>query len=45
MIYLLKNEHDFNKLENKFETLLNSETKDGFKWYTNEVNTTFANGN
>lgn len=45
MICLLKNENDFNKLENKFETLLNSETKDGFKWYTNEVNTAFVNGN
>ena len=38
MIYLLKNETHFNSLENKFETLLNSKTKDGFKWYTNEVN-------
>jgi len=45
MIYLLKNENDFNILEDKFETLLNSETKDGFKWYTNEINITFANEN
>lgn len=42
MIYLLKKENDFNKLENKFETVLNSETKDGFKWYTNEVNPVFS---
>lgn len=42
MIYLLKKENDFNKLENKFETVLNSETKDGFKWYTNEVNPMFS---
>lgn len=42
MIYLLKKENDFNKLENKFETVLNSETKDGFKWYTNEVNPIFS---
>lgn len=42
MIYLLKKENDFNKLENKFETVLNSETKNGFKWYTNEVNPIFS---
>jgi len=42
MIYLLKKENDFNKLENKFETVLNSETKDGFKWYTNEINPIFS---
>ena len=42
MIYLLKHETDFNKLENKFETVLNSETKDGFKWYTNEINPIFS---
>jgi hypothetical protein len=42
MIYLLKKENDFNKLENKFEAVLNSETKDGFKWYTNEVNPIFS---
>ncbi len=42
MIYLLKKENDFNKLENKFETVLNSETKDDFKWYTNEVNPVFS---
>jgi hypothetical protein len=42
MIYLLKKENDFNKLENKFESVLNSETKDGFKWYTNEVNPIFS---
>ena len=42
MIYLLKHEKDFNKLENKFETVLNSETKDGFKWYTNEINPIFS---
>ena len=42
MIYLLKNENDFKKLENKFETVLNSETNDGFKWYTNEVNPIFS---
>lgn len=42
MIYLLKNETNFNKLENKFEAVLNSETKDGFKWYTNEVNPMFS---
>ena len=45
IIYLLKNETNFNKIESKFETLLNSETKDGFKWYSNEINTTFSNGN
>jgi len=42
MIYILKKENDFNKLEKKFETVLNSETKDGFKWYTNEVNSIFS---
>lgn len=42
MIYLLKHEKDFNKLENKFKTVLNSETKDGFKWYTNEINPIFS---
>lgn len=42
MIYLLKHEKDFNKLENKFEAVLNSETKDGFKWYTNEINPIFS---
>ena len=42
MIYLLKHETDFNKLENKYETVLNSETKDGFKWYTNEINPIFS---
>lgn len=42
MIYLLKHETDFNKLENKFETALNSETRDGFKWYTNEINPIFS---
>lgn len=42
IIYLLKKENDFNKLEKKFETVLNSETKDGFKWYTNEVNPIFS---
>lgn len=42
MIYLLKHETNFNKLENKFETVLNSETKDGFKWYTSEVNPIFS---
>lgn len=42
MIYLLKHETDFNKLENKFETVLNSETRDGFKWYTNEINPIFS---
>lgn len=42
IIYLLKHETDFNKLENKFETVLNSETKDGFKWYTNEINPIFS---
>jgi hypothetical protein len=42
MIYLLKYETDFNKLENKFDTILNSETKDGFKWYTNEINPIFS---
>lgn len=45
MIYLLKKETNFNKLESKFEILLNSETRDGFKWYTNEVNIAFINGN
>jgi hypothetical protein len=45
MIYLLKNDMKFEELEYKIETLLNSETQDGFKWYTNEVNTTFLNGN
>lgn len=42
MIYLLKKENNFTKLENKFDTVLNSETKDGFKWYTNEVNPIFS---
>ena len=42
MIYLLKNENNFTKLENKFDTVLNSDTKDGFKWYTNEVNPIFS---
>lgn len=42
MIYLLKKENNFNKLENKFETVLNSENKDGFKWYKNEVNPIFS---
>lgn len=42
MIYLLKEETDFNKLENRFETLLNSETTDGFQWYRNEINSTFS---
>ncbi len=42
MIYLLKNETDFNETEKKFETLLNSQTKDGYKWYTNEINPIFS---
>ena len=45
MIYLLKNETNFSKLENKFETLLNSPTKDGFEWYKSEIDTIFANEN
>jgi hypothetical protein len=44
MIYLLKHETNFDKLEKKFDVLLNSETKDGYKWYKNEVNKTFTNG-
>lgn len=42
MIYLLKHETDFNNLENKFETALSSDTRDGFKWYTNEINPIFS---
>ena len=45
MIYLLEKDMSFNELETKFETLLNSETKDGLKWYTNEINTEFTNEN
>jgi len=45
MIYLLKTNMNFNELETKFETLLDSETKDGFLWYNNEINRAFANGN
>ncbi len=45
MIYLLKKNMEYNELETKFEALLNSETKDGFQWYKNEVNTVFVNEN
>lgn len=45
MIYLLRENMEFKEIEASFETILNSETKDGFIWYKNEVNTTFANGN
>lgn len=45
MIYLLKNEHNFDVLEKKFYNLLNSENKDGFKWYRDEINNTFTNEN
>lgn len=43
MIYLLKNETDFNNVEKKFNILLNSENKDGYKWYKDEVNKAFNN--
>lgn len=42
MIYLLKNEKDFEKLELKFESLLNSSIIDGFRWYKEEINKMFA---
>lgn len=45
IIYLLRENMEFKELETSFETILNSETKDGFQWYKNEVNTTFTNGN
>lgn len=45
MIYLLKNENNFELLQDKFTKLLNSDTRDGFKWYKEEINTIFTNGN
>lgn len=45
MIYLLKNETNFEKLEKDFEDILNSETRNGKDWYLNEINKRFLNGN
>ncbi len=45
MIFILQQNMKFKTLEIQFNTLLNSENKDGFKWYINEVNTTFSNAN
>lgn len=42
IIYLLKTGVDFKTLENRFELVLNSDTKDGFNWYNNEVNPMFS---
>jgi hypothetical protein len=45
LLYLLETEEkDFDTLIKKFEILLNSETKDGFMWYQNEVNKEFSHG-
>lgn len=45
MIYLLKQKNSFEDIERKFVELLNSENRDGFMWYSNEVNMAFSNGN
>ena len=42
VIFLLKKEESFNTIENKFQTLLNSETTDGFQWYKKEINPIFS---
>ncbi len=45
IIFLLENKIKFNELETQFNNLLNSKNTDGFKWYTNEINTKFSNAN
>lgn len=42
VIFLLKKAESFNTIENKFQTLLNSETADGYQWYKNEINPIFS---
>jgi hypothetical protein len=42
MIFLLKNNDMFEEIESKFDSLVNSESSDGFQWYKNEVNPTFS---
>lgn len=41
MIFLLKRTISFKEIDNQFDILLNSPTKDGYQWYINEVNPTF----
>lgn len=41
MIFLLKRTISFEEIDNQFDILLNSPTKDGYQWYINEVNPTF----
>ena len=42
VIFLLKKAESFDAIENKFQTLLNSKTTDGFQWYKNEINPIFS---
>lgn len=41
MIFLLKRTISLEEIDNQFDILLNSPTKDGYQWYINEVNPTF----
>lgn len=41
MIFLLKRTISFEEIDNQFDILLNSPTKDGYLWYINEVKPTF----
>lgn len=41
MIFLLKRTISFEEIDNQFDILLNSPTKDGYQWYINEVKPTF----
>ena len=41
MIYILKKETNFKRFETKIEKLLNSKNKNGFQWYTDEINPIF----
>ncbi|MDR1544387.1 MAG: AlwI family type II restriction endonuclease [Prevotellaceae bacterium] len=42
IIFLLKSNINFTELETLFENLVNSQTRDGFEWYKNEVNQQFV---
>ncbi len=45
MIFILQKNVKFSTLEHQFYKLLNSQNKDGFEWYKNEVNIAFSYAN
>lgn len=45
IIDILIDDYSLDKLDNKLKKILKSDTKDGYKWYINEVNKEFSNGN